>query len=91
MNMYLGPDHLSLIFLSIMNIIKKYLEIILSSFTTQLIRDIYLGNFLLLLIDLIIYKSIMKVDDLAITYNYFKILGQPLKEKYLLQQFCGAF
>ena len=64
-----------------MNIIKKYLEIILSSFTTQLIRDIYLGNFLLLLIDLIIYKSIMKVDDLAITYNYFKILGQPLKKK----------
>ena len=74
-----------------MNIIKKYLEIILSSFTTQLIRDIYLGNFLLLLIDLIIYKSIMKVDDQAITYNYFKILGQPLKKKYLLQQFCGAF
>ena len=33
----------------------------------------------------------MKVDDQAITYNYFKILGQPLKKKYLLQQFCGAF
>ena len=23
----------------------------------------------------------MKVDDQAITYNYFKILGQPLKKK----------
>ena len=32
----------------------------------------------------------MKVDDQAITYNYFKILGQPLKKK-ILQQICGEF
>ena len=33
----------------------------------------------------------MKVDDQAITYNYFIILGHPLKKKNLLQQICGAF
>ena len=33
----------------------------------------------------------MKVDDQAITYNYFKILGQPLKKSISYNNFVVHF